>query len=115
VAIAQDEAPHTANLPRHATRRQVTGALRRGITADVQLRIHQQDIDGPFNSVTCAPAGPSVAGREPFRCTANASNFNYPFLAVADVRTRLVEWCKQDTAPSDMPQLAVPVNSGCVR
>ncbi|HEX4109208.1 MAG TPA: hypothetical protein VHX88_13810 [Solirubrobacteraceae bacterium] len=115
IVVGQDQAPHTVTLPRRANVKQVTRTLVRAVTADMRVLIRNQTLDGPFNTVSCSPSGPRAAGQLPYDCTANAADFNYPFRAIANMRTHVVTFCKQDTTPSDMPQLAVALNAACVR
>jgi hypothetical protein len=110
IAVAEDEAPHTANLRRGASTVRV---LEAGITGDMRLRISQRQLAGPIQDVSCHASGRTRMGRTPYRCTVSAADFNYPFFAVADPRTRLVTWCKYDTPPSDVPALNVPVSADC--
>ncbi len=111
IAIAQDEAPHTARVPVGA---QLAPALQHAIAADVERRMSHGELTGPLQSVSCVRSGSSVAGSLPFRCTAKSAEIDYEFRAVADVGGQLT-WCKLDVAPAGDAALEVPLSPRCLR
>jgi hypothetical protein len=110
IAVAEDEAPHSAALGQRGS---TVRALEAGIAADMRLRIAQHQLDGPLQTVRCQAGGRVRDGRTPYGCTASAAGFRYPFFAIADTRTRRVTWCKYDPPPGDAPALGVPVSASC--
>jgi len=108
IVVTQDQAPHSAPLPRGSRPRL---ALERSIAVDARERIRHQEITGPFESIRCARGGPRRAAREAFRCTVVAGNLSYPFLGVVDLRAGTVTWCKRDPPPT--PALDVAVSRRC--
>ncbi len=110
VAIAQDEAPHTAALSPGTS---LPDALRRAIGEDVRGRIAHGELTGPLQGVSCSASGAARGGRAPFDCTARSAGIGYPFLAVTDERTRRLTWCKVDPPPEAGAPLEVPVSDSC--
>lgn len=110
IAIAQDQAPHTASLRPGVSSE---AALERAITADVRSRIEHGALTGPLQSVSCRAAGSVRAGRQPFRCTVRSAGIAYPFLAVADAQALMLTWCKVDPPPEANAPLEVPVSPRC--
>jgi hypothetical protein len=110
VAIAQDEAPHSARLARGQS---VQVALERAIGADVRERIAHGELTGPLQNVACKPPAQPHAGRRQLRCTARSAGISYPFIGVADERILELTWCKVDPPPVANAPLEVPVSSRC--
>jgi hypothetical protein len=110
LALATDEAPHGSRLHGGAP---VEAALRGAIAADVHGRIRHGELTGPLQSVRCRPSGRPRAGRRPFSCTAVSAGISYPFLAVADERTRTLTWCKRDPAPTAGGPQTAQISSRC--
>jgi hypothetical protein len=110
IAIAQDEAPHTATLSPGTS---LPDALRRAIGEDVHSRIAHGELTGPLQSVSCSASGTARGGRAPFDCSARSAGLSYAFLAVADERTRRLTWCKVDPPPEAGAPLEVPVSASC--
>jgi len=111
IVTAQDQAIHRAALPAAVPPGK---ALERAILADMRGRVSRHDINGPVERVRCAPITRHAAGRLPFRCTARAAGFDYPFAGVVDPRARELVWCKDDRTTVD-PGLEVPLNPACTR
>ena len=111
LAIAQDEAPHTARAPVGA---QAGAALQGVIAADVKRRIGHGELTGPLQSVSCVRSGSALAGALPFRCTAKGAAIDYEFRAVAGASGQLT-WCKLDVAPEGDAALEVPLSPRCLR
>lgn len=110
VAIRQDEAPHVASLGAGAN---AQAALEHAIAADARGRIAHGQITGPLQRVHCAAAGRAHAGRRPFSCTVHSAGIAYPYMAVADERTKQLAWCKVDPPPTPGAPLEVPVSASC--
>jgi hypothetical protein len=110
LAIAQDEAPHTAPLSAPAD---ALAELERAVTANVRARIAHGELTGPFQSVRCQSSGAAQGGRSPFSCTARSAGIAYPFVAVADPRARVLTYCKVDPPPVANEPLEVPVSASC--
>lgn len=113
IVVEQDQAPHTATLHTGAGATMATTvALERAITADVHARIDDGQLTGPLQSVHCREAGSPRGGRQPFHCTVRSAGIEYPFLAVADPRSKTLTWCKFDPPPE--PGVGeVPVSARC--
>jgi hypothetical protein len=109
-AIAEDEAPHVANL-RPGAAAQL--ALQRAIAADVRGRIRTGQLTGPLQSVRCQMGGPPRGARRPYSCTVRSAGIDYPFDAVADERALRLTWCKVDPPPQADDPLEVPVSPRC--
>jgi hypothetical protein len=110
VAITEDQAPHSAALAGGAA---PAVALERAIAADVRRRIADGQLTGPVQSVRCAAAGAGAAGRSPYRCTVHSDGVAYPFLGVADARSRRLTWCKVDPPAVPGEGAEIPVSAGC--
>jgi hypothetical protein len=108
VAIAEDQAPHSASLTRGAS---VIGSLERAIASDVRRRIAHGELTGPLQSVHCARSGPATA----FTCTATSAGIGYEFRAAANAIKTAITWCKVDKAPAGDAALEVPVSASCLR
>lgn len=109
IVIAEDEAPRTASLPGGTA---PASALARAIERDVRQRIARVQLVGPLQGVSCSAAGPSSAGRRPYRCTVRSADVPYTFLAVVDERQRRLIWCKVDKPPSGT-EAEIPVSASC--
>jgi hypothetical protein len=110
IAIKEDEAPHSSPLRSAAP---VQSALEQAIAGDVRARIAHGQLTGPLQRVRCKPAGTPQGARRPFSCTATSAGLAYPFLGVADERTRQLTWCKVDPPPAANAPLEVPVSPLC--
>jgi len=110
IAIAQDEAPHTAALRGGEP---APLALQAAIGQDVRARIAQHELTGPLQSIGCAGAGPARDARKPYDCTVHSAGLAYPFVAVLDERARRLTWCKVDPPPTPGAPLEVPVSAAC--
>lgn len=110
IAIGEDEAPHSAPLRTAAS---AQAALEQAIAGDVRARIAHGQLTGPLRSVRCRPAGSARGARHPFGCTVTSAGLAYPFLGVADERTRQLTWCKVDPPPTAGAPLEVPVSASC--
>jgi len=110
IAIAQDEAPHTAPLPAGVS---APAGLERAIAADVRGRIEHGQLTGPLETVRCRESGHAQAGRHLLRCTARSAGIAYPFLGDLAEPTRELTWCKVDPATSADASLEVPVSPRC--
>lgn len=110
VAIAEDEAPHSARLAPGAPP-QV--ALQRAIDVDVRGRIAHGELTGPLQSVACELAAGDRGDRLPLSCTVRSAGLSYPFVGVADDRTHELTWCKVDPPPQAGAPLEVPVSPRC--
>lgn len=106
--VIRDQAPRSSALPGGVS--PGTG-LERAIGADVRSRVRRDELEGPAQGVRCAQAKPERASRRPFRCTARAGGFGYPFRGVADLRARRLTWCKFDPVPPG--QAPVPLSAKC--
>jgi hypothetical protein len=110
LAITEDQAPHSATLPRDAV---PTSALERAIAVDVRRRIAAAQLTGPLGPVTCAKAGAGRSDRIPYRCTARSAGIAYPFLAVLDTHRGRLTWCKLDPRPIAGVGPEVPISASC--
>jgi len=110
IAIAEDEAPHSATLTRGAP---LPKALERAISADVHARIARRQLTGPLQSVSCTLGAQGRDGRRRLSCTVRSAGIDYPFVGVADERTRELTWCKVDPPPVSGAPLEVPVSASC--
>ncbi len=110
IAITEDQAPHSASLPRGSAQ---AAALERAITRDIRQRIADAQLTGPLQGVTCRAAGAASAGRAPYSCTVHSAGIAYPFLAVVDGRRRLLTWCKVDQPPVAGAGPEIPVSASC--
>ncbi len=113
IAITQDEAPHSSSL---APGVPAQVALERAVGADVRQRIAHGQLTGPLQSVSCEvsePAHPAHAGGRQLTCTVRSAGLSYPFVGVADARTRELTWCKVDPPPVANAPLEVPVSPRC--
>ena len=111
VAIAQNEAPHSALAP---AGQKAGVALQRAIAADVQRRIGHGELTGPLQRVGCVRSGSARAGALLFRCTVKSAGIDYEFRGVARARGQLT-WCKLDMAPEGDAALEVPLSPQCLR
>ncbi len=110
IAIAEDQAPHSAGLsPGSAP----TAALQRAIAGDVRHRIANAQLTGPLQNVACSAAGAGSAGRDPYRCTVKSVGITYPFLAVVDEHRLRLTWCKVDPPPVAGVGPEIPVSASC--
>lgn len=114
IVVEQDQAPHTAVLhPEETiTTAATTAALERAIITDVQARITDSQLTGPLQGIRCQATGAPRAGRQPFHCTVRSAGIEYPFLAVADPRDKILTWCKFDPSP-EAGVGEVPVSARC--
>jgi hypothetical protein len=110
IAIAEDEAPHTAVL---ASGADVQLALEHAIAADVRARVAHGQLTGPLQSVRCLAVGPSRGGRRELHCEVRSADIDYPFVGVADARALRLTWCKVDPPPAGSGPLEVPVSPRC--
>ena len=110
LVVTTDQAPHSSSLRAGAS---VGAALQSAIAADVHSRIRHGELTGPLQSVRCAPAGQSRAGRRPFSCTVLSAGISYTFVGVADERARTLTWCKSDPAPMSSGSSAASISSRC--
>jgi hypothetical protein len=113
IAITEDEAPHSSSLA-SGVAPQV--ALEHAIGADVRQRIAHGQLTGPLQSVSCEvsePAHPAHASGRQLTCTVRSAGLSYPFVGVADARTRELTWCKVDPPPVATAPLEVPVSPRC--
>lgn len=108
IVITQDQAPVTVRLRAGAVPQMaITDAVR----TDIAARIAHRQLDGPLRRVSCRQTRTGRGGRIGFSCTAVADGIGYPFLGVADVRTRSLSYCKRDPAP--VPSQEIPVSGRC--
>jgi hypothetical protein len=110
IAITQDEAPHSSSL---APGVPAQVALEHAVGADVRERIAHGQLTGPLQSVSCELSGPAHAGGRQLTCTVRSAGLSYPFVGVADARTRELTWCKVDPPPVANAPLEVPVSPRC--
>jgi hypothetical protein len=113
LAITEDQAPRTANLPASSA---PAAALRQAIVSDVHKRIAHDQLVGPLQSVHCAASAPSSdgpGGREPYLCTVHSDGISYRFLAVVDQRDRRLTWCKVDPPAAAKTGPEIPVSARC--
>ncbi len=113
IAIGEDEAPHSSGL---ASGVPAQVALEHAVGADVRERIAHGALTGPLQSVSCEvsePAHPAHAGELQLTCTVRSAGLSYPFVGVADARTRELTWCKVDPPPVANAPLEVPVSPRC--
>jgi hypothetical protein len=108
ILVAQDQAPHVVGL---AFGLRAQAALTRAIRADMTRRISTGALEGPLQRVQCRASGPAKGPRRAFSCNVLAGSVGYPFLGVADLRTRQVTYCKRDPPPA--PSDNVPVSPRC--
>jgi hypothetical protein len=108
--IAEDQTPHGTALRSGLP---TISALEKAIAADVYERTTDGQLTGPYESVRCRTAGQPRAGRQPFSCTVRSAHISYPFVGVADVRTRELSWCKIDPPPEPGAPLEVPLSPRC--
>lgn len=106
--VIHDQAPHSSPLPPGAA---LGIALQRAIAADVRNRVRRKELGGPAGRVRCTAAKSARASRRPYRCTALTGVVAYPFLAVVDLRTHQLTWCKFDQIPAG--EGAVPLSPRC--
>ncbi len=110
VSIAEDEAPHSATLSTGAA---PVAALERAIENDVRQRIAHDQLVGPLQGATCAPAGAASAGRNPYSCTVHSADIAYSFVAVLDAGRRRLTWCKVDPPPAGEAGPEIPISASC--
>jgi hypothetical protein len=110
ILVEQDQAPHTVSLARGVA---PATALAHAIRSDMDKEIKQQVIAGPVSRSSCSRT--SRGGRIPasFSCTVVANGLAYPFVAVVNVRSRVITFCKRDPPP--VPSENIPVSSRCTR
>jgi len=108
IVVEQDQRPRGAPLGRSVVARV---ALQRAIAADTRGRVRRGELTGRERLVRCMSTGAQKGRRRAFRCSALVGDVRYPFLGVADLRTRRLTWCKRDPAPQ--PALDVPVSRRC--
>lgn len=107
-AVIHDQAPHSSPLPPGAP---PSITLEGAIAADVRNRVRRKELGGPARGVQCTATNSGRVGRRPYRCTALAGAVAYPFLAVVDLRTHRLTWCKFDQIPAG--EGAVPLSPRC--
>lgn len=112
VAVAEDEAPHSARLAAGAAVRPTLQAM---IAADVKRRIAHGELTGPLQTVHCASLGSGPRGALLFRCTVESAGIAYEFRGVANTGQRQLTWCKVDRAPEGDAALEVSLAASCVR
>ncbi len=111
LAITEDQAPHSANLPAGAT---PVPALTLAISTDVRQRIAGGKLTGPLQHISCHASGRTTsAGHAPYTCTVRSAGITYPFLAVLDTRQRRLTWCKVDPPPVANVGPEVPLSPSC--
>jgi hypothetical protein len=110
IAIAEDEAPRSSRLARGMS---LQTALERAVGADVRERIAHGQLTGPLQSVRCELTTAVGARGRALGCTVRSAGLSYPFVGVADERTRELTWCKVDPAPVANAPLEVPVSPRC--
>jgi hypothetical protein len=110
LAITEDQAPRTANLPAGSA---PAAALRQAIVSDVRKRIAHDQLVGPLQSVHCTASGTGSGGREPYLCTVHSDGISYRFLAVIDQRDQRLTWCKVDPSAAAKTGPEIPVSSSC--
>jgi len=107
---AKDQAAHQAPFPRSLAAR---AALESAIRLDMRTRVARHDLSGPVQHAACSPLTRKSPDRLPFRCHAIVGGFAYPFVGVADLRTHVLIWCKDDRASYD-PSVEAPLSPACV-
>jgi hypothetical protein len=110
IAIAEDQAAHSAGLPPGSA---PGSALERAIASDVRQRIADQQLTGPLRAVSCTAAAAPRAGRQPYRCTVHSAGIVYPFQAVVDARRQRLTWCKIDPPPVAEASPEIPISASC--
>jgi hypothetical protein len=110
IAIAEDEAPHSAKLSVGLAPQR---GLERAVAVDVRARIAHGELTGPLQSVSCKPAGAVRGGRQPLECSVRSAGIVYPFVGVLDRPTDELTWCKEDPPPTAGAPLEVPVSARC--
>ena len=110
IAIAEDQAPHFANLSAGAM---PASALERAIASDVRQRISDHNMVGPLQGVSCSATGPASAGRVPYRCTLRSAGVAYSFLAVVDEGRHRLTWCKVDPPAVAEAGTEIQVSARC--
>ncbi len=110
IAIAEDEAPHSSRL---ASGVSPQVALEHAVGVDVRERIAHGQLTGPLQDVSCAISGRAQAGMRQLSCSVRSAGLGYPFVGVADTRTRELTWCKVDPPPVANAPLEVPVSPRC--
>ncbi|MGP0101050.1 MAG: hypothetical protein ACLPUT_05430 [Solirubrobacteraceae bacterium] len=110
IAIAEDQAPHSASL---SARSAPAAALERAIASDVRQRIAKAQLTGPLQGVSCGAAGAGSAGRAPYRCTVHSAGIAYSFQAVVDKRRQRLTWCKVDPPPVAGVGVEIPISASC--
>ncbi len=110
IAISEDQAPHSAAFPQGLP---AATALEQAIGGDVHARIENGQLTGSVHSVVCTAGSGSESGRTPYHCAVRSAGLSYPFLAVADERTRRLVWCKVDEPAVPHAGPEVPVSERC--
>jgi hypothetical protein len=109
IVVAQDQAPHGAQVP---ARTAPLAAIERAVRAETAQEIAKGELDGPLQRTRCTPTGSSTATRRAFRCTVTANDVNYQFDGVVEVRARRLTYCKRDEPP--VPSQNIPVSPRCL-
>jgi hypothetical protein len=110
IAIAEDQAPHSATLSAGAV---PVSALERAIARDVRQRIADHNMVGPLQGVSCSATGPASVGRVPYRCALRSADVAYSFLAVVDEGGHRLTWCKVDPPATAEAGMEIPVSGLC--
>jgi hypothetical protein len=109
ILLEQDQVPHVVRL---SARTAAAAALEQALRADMAHRIATAAIDGPLERTTCTPTGAKPTTRQAFRCAVVAAHVSYPFLAVVDIRSHRITYCKRDVAA--VPSQDLPVSPRCL-
>lgn len=109
IVTRQDQAVHRIRLSRSLHPR---AGLERAILLDMRTLVARHDLAGPAKRVGCRALARWRPDRRRFRCHALAGGFSYPFAGVADLSTRQLSWCKDDSTSVD-PSLQVPLSPAC--
>jgi hypothetical protein len=110
IAITEDQAPHSADLPSGSA---PASALERAIAGDVRHRIADEQLTGPLQGISCKAAGAGRGGRDPYSCSVRSAGISYSFDAVVDMRGRRLTWCKIDPPPGTEAAPEIPVSASC--
>jgi len=107
VVIGAEQAPHTVAVARGQS---VHAAFVAAVRANMRHRVKTGNVSGRLQKVVCQASG-AQAGRDAYRCVAEAGNVNYPYVGVFTKTNRHVTYCQRDLPP--IPTEHIPVSARC--
>ncbi|MFZ0385051.1 MAG: hypothetical protein WAL22_05270 [Solirubrobacteraceae bacterium] len=105
--IGAEQAPHTIAV---AHGQSAPGTFVTVVRADMRHRIKTGNVSGRLQKVRCRASG-AQAGREAYRCTAEAGDVNYPYVGVFTKASKHITYCQRDAPP--IPTERIPVSARC--